>query len=176
MTRAAARDLRLVVVCNPGSEREVALARAAAAAGLAPPRVVPWLELLRGEVSLGAALEGRNYPREFASVGREALPVPSTVIYSRSDGLFDHHEVREPVGRPRTENIEIPSSHFGMGNHPMAVYIIAERLAQPVDRWRPFSWASLTVRGADATAAESDSAADPDAVSPSPEPDSARRD
>jgi hypothetical protein len=75
---------RLVVVCNPGSEREAALARAAAAAGLAPPLVVPWLGLLRGEVSLEACLTSGSVlrlesPGEEPRVERELLALGAEV-------------------------------------------------------------------------------------------------
>lgn len=80
------RAPRVVVVCNPGSEREAALARAAAGAGLAPPLVVPWLELLRGEVSLAAALAGApgaalrlESPGEEPRVERELLALGAGV-------------------------------------------------------------------------------------------------
>ncbi len=108
-------------------------------------------ERVRQVINLGTALGGRQFRGEGKTAGTDPLPVPSTVIYSRSDGLFDHHEVREPEGRPRSENIEIPSSHFGMGNHPMALYVIADRLAQPKDQWRPFGWSSLAPTFAGAT-------------------------
>ena len=102
---------------------------------------------VRQVINLGAALDGPNYPDEYKSAGTDPLPVPSTVIYSRSDGMFDHHKVREPEGWTRSENIEIPSSHFGMANHPMAIHIIADRLAQPRDEWRPFSGWTLENAG-----------------------------
>lgn len=79
-------------------------------------------------------------------VGEEKLelirtppPVPSTAIYSRTDGVtawqccVDHIE----PGR-RTENIEVPGSHCGLGCNPLALHAIADRLAQPEDHWRPF--------------------------------------
>src|SRR5256885_11622045 len=37
-----------------------------------------------------------------------------------------------------SENIEVESSHCGMGHHPAVVYAIADRLAQPEGRWAPF--------------------------------------
>ena len=39
---------------------------------------------------------------------------------------------------PLTENIEVHASHVGMGMNPMALYAIADRLAQPAGQWRPF--------------------------------------
>ena len=44
---------------------------------------------------------------------------------------------------PFTENIEIESSHCGLGHHPVALWAIAERLAQPEGEWRPFDRSGL---------------------------------
>jgi pimeloyl-ACP methyl ester carboxylesterase len=66
------------------------------------------------------------------------LPVPATAIYSRSDGIVPWRESLEPAG-PRAESIEIESSHLGLGAHPLALYAIADRLAQPEGAWRPFT-------------------------------------
>ncbi len=54
--------------------------------------------------------------------------VPTTSIFSRSDG-------------ESSENIEVHASHMGMGANPMALYAIADRLAQPEGRWRRFDHA-----------------------------------
>ena len=40
---------------------------------------------------------------------------------------------------PLTENIEIQASHVGMGVNPAALFAIADRLAQPEDRWQRFT-------------------------------------
>jgi hypothetical protein len=37
-----------------------------------------------------------------------------------------------------TENIEVQASHVGMGMNPMALYAVADRLAQPHGAWRHF--------------------------------------
>lgn len=72
-------------------------------------------------------------------------PVPTTSIYSRSDGIVPWPCSREREG-PRSENIEVESSHLGLGAHPLVWYAIAERLAQPEGAWRPFErrgWRAL---------------------------------
>jgi pimeloyl-ACP methyl ester carboxylesterase len=68
---------------------------------------------------------------------REAPPVPTTSIWSRTDGVVSWRCSVER-DRPLVENIEINASHFGIGAHPLALYAIADRLAQPEGRWRPF--------------------------------------
>ncbi len=69
---------------------------------------------------------------------REPPPVPFTSIYSRSDGVVHWQCSVQRHGR-RYENIEINASHFGIGFNPMALYAVADRLAQAEGRWRPFS-------------------------------------
>ena len=64
-------------------------------------------------------------------------PVPTTSLYSKTDGIVAWQCSLNPPGR-RTENIEITASHMGMGLNPMAMYAIADRLAQPEGKWRPF--------------------------------------
>jgi predicted esterase YcpF (UPF0227 family) len=76
----------------------------------------------------------------------EKLPsFPTTAIYSRTDGVCAWQCCVESEG-PQAENIEIESSHCGMGHHPAAIYAIADRLAQREGTWRPFErsgWRSL---------------------------------
>jgi pimeloyl-ACP methyl ester carboxylesterase len=67
----------------------------------------------------------------------DPLPVPSTSIYSRSDGIVPWHQSAQPAG-PRAENIEVESSHLGLGVHPLTLYAVGDRLAQPAGTWRPF--------------------------------------
>ncbi len=68
---------------------------------------------------------------------REAPPVPCTSIYSRSDGVVAWRcSVQEPG--PQRENIEVHASHLGLGLNPLALYAVADRLAQPLGQWQPF--------------------------------------
>ena len=76
-------------------------------------------------------------PREMARL-RKPPPLPTTSIYSRSDGVVAWRcSVDEPG--PLVENIEVPGSHLGMGANPVVLYAVADRLAQPADRWQPFA-------------------------------------
>jgi pimeloyl-ACP methyl ester carboxylesterase len=65
------------------------------------------------------------------------LPVPATSIYSRSDGIVPFEHSREPAGAA-AENIEVESSHLGLGVHPLTLYAVADRLAQLPGQWQPF--------------------------------------
>jgi pimeloyl-ACP methyl ester carboxylesterase len=68
---------------------------------------------------------------------REPLPVPSTSIFSYSDGIVAWRSCLE-VGGPESESIAVESSHTGMPHHPAVLLVIAERLAQADGAWRPF--------------------------------------
>jgi pimeloyl-ACP methyl ester carboxylesterase len=68
---------------------------------------------------------------------RTAPPVPSTAIYSRSDGIVAWQGCLEREG-PHAENIEVEGSHCGLGHNPAVLYAIADRLAQPDGGWQPF--------------------------------------
>lgn len=64
-------------------------------------------------------------------------PVPSTSIYSESDGIAAWRYCVDPIN-PNTENLRITGSHTGMTHNPLIYYAVAERLAQPEHQWRPF--------------------------------------
>ena len=73
------------------------------------------------------------------------LPVPSTSIYSRSDGIVAWRSCVEEGG-PLRESVEVRSSHCGMGHHPAVLLVIADRLALPEGAWRPFEARGLGLR------------------------------
>ncbi|HMM93267.1 esterase/lipase family protein [Bradyrhizobium sp.] len=64
-------------------------------------------------------------------------PVPTTAIFSRTDGVCAWQGCMEKT-TATSESIEVESSHCGMGHHPAAVYAVADRLAQPEGEWAPF--------------------------------------
>jgi len=70
---------------------------------------------------------------------REAgsLRVPATSVYSRSDGIVPWQACRLSPGKHR-ENIEVFSSHLGLGHNPTVLHLLADRLAQPKQGWKPF--------------------------------------
>lgn len=68
---------------------------------------------------------------------KQPPPVPSTAIYSHGDGVAAWQGCMEPDGE-LTDNVRVPGSHCGLGHNPWAVYVIADRLAQPEGEWRPF--------------------------------------
>lgn len=68
---------------------------------------------------------------------RERPPVPTTSIFSRTDGVVAWHCSMEEE-TALSENIEVHASHIGMGANPTALYAIADRLAQPEGQWQRF--------------------------------------
>ena len=70
--------------------------------------------------------------------GHGPLPVPSTSIYSRLDGVVAWRACLDVTSKT-SENVEVFASHFGFGHHPAALYAVADRLAQAPGEWRPFS-------------------------------------
>ncbi|WP_448624159.1 esterase/lipase family protein [Geodermatophilus sp. URMC 64] len=69
---------------------------------------------------------------------RRPLPVPSTSVYSRWDGVVDWRACLQQPG-PTSENVAVRASHLGMGFDPAVLWVVADRLAQSADRWRPFA-------------------------------------
>ncbi|WFU38647.1 alpha/beta hydrolase [Bradyrhizobium sp. CB82] len=66
------------------------------------------------------------------------LPVPSTSIFSRSDGIV-HWRTCQCRPCERAENIEVYfASHIGLGVNPAALWAVADRLAQPEGEFWPF--------------------------------------
>ena len=68
---------------------------------------------------------------------RQPPPVPTTSIYSRSDGVVNWQCSIQTEG-PMAENIEVHASHAGLGVNASALYAIGDRLAQAEGAWRPF--------------------------------------
>lgn len=65
------------------------------------------------------------------------IPVPSTSIFTRADGVVAWQACLEEEG-DRRENVEVRTTHIGLGFHPPALWVVADRLAQPMDSWKPF--------------------------------------
>ena len=82
---------------------------------------VAWLyRLLNGQApSLDESLMARL---------RMAPGVPTTSIFSRSDGIVAWQACIQDGGGNHTENIEIDGSHVGMTWNPQVLAVIADRL------------------------------------------------
>lgn len=68
----------------------------------------------------------------------EPPPVPFTSLYSKSDGVV-HWQCSIEQDGELSESIEIPgASHLGLGHNPISMYVIANRLQQEKDTWKPY--------------------------------------
>jgi len=68
---------------------------------------------------------------------REAPPVPTTSIYSRTDGVVAW-PLSQQEEATHAENVEVHASHIGLGMNPAALYAMADRLSQPEGAWSRF--------------------------------------
>ena len=71
-----------------------------------------------------------------------APPVPTTSIYSRTDGIVAWQCSVERAG-DHTESVEVMGSHCGLGVNASVWYAVADRLAQPEGAWQPFDRSGL---------------------------------
>ena len=114
-------------------------------------------EMVRYVVSLGSPFAGdvraTNATRLYEAMSGETvgedselrkaiagdLPMPTTSIYSRTDGIVNW---RTCLLRPSAtaENIEVHlASHVGLGVNPAALWAVADRLAQAEGQFEQFS-------------------------------------
>ncbi len=63
--------------------------------------------------------------------------IPSTAIFSKTDGIVPWQIASQPPS-DIAENIEVYTSHLGLGINSAVLYAIADRLGNPEDDWRPF--------------------------------------
>ena len=99
---------------------------------------VGWIyRLLSGEqIEYSPALSARL---------RIAPDVPTTSIYSRTDGVVAWQTCLHDAQAARSghvEDLEVSSSHIGLGWNPAVLRIIADRLAQKPGRWRKYQGAT----------------------------------
>jgi pimeloyl-ACP methyl ester carboxylesterase len=116
-------------------------------------------DLVRSVVSLGSpfvgSMKATNAYRLFQLLNRSKAqaniplhdlhvppPMPTTSIYSRSDGIVAWQCSVQAAG-PQAESIEVHASHTGMGVNPLVLHALADRLAQTEGQWRPFERTGL---------------------------------
>ena len=84
---------------------------------------------------------GHDIDREVAQFDLPgAPPVPTTSIYSRTDGVVAWSaSIQAPCRvNPLTENLEVFASHLGLGLNPSTWWAVADRLAQAKGQWQHF--------------------------------------
>lgn len=65
-------------------------------------------------------------------------PVPTTAIYSKTDGVVQWKYCLEYANDDHLENVEVKGSHLGMGFNSMIYAILADRLSQDLNNWKPY--------------------------------------
>ena len=75
--------------------------------------------------------------RSMGDISRPA-PVPSTAIYSRTDGVVRWHTCIDTESDTH-ENIEVRGSHSGLGWNPAVLVAVSDRLSQRAGEWHRFS-------------------------------------
>ena len=84
------------------------------------------------------AKNNASVSKDQASASLRTPPsVPSTAIFSRTDGVVHWSGCLEPITN-HTDNIEVPGSHCGLGINPLVLYAVSDRLSQPIGAWKPF--------------------------------------
>ncbi|MEE9413835.1 MAG: hypothetical protein V3V01_01040, partial [Acidimicrobiales bacterium] len=83
-------------------------------------------------------LHSPEFKRDTRAAFRPLLEVPTTSIYSRTDGVVNWRAslIRRT---DKSENIRVYGSHCGLGFNNSVTYAIADRLAQPVGGWQHFA-------------------------------------
>ncbi len=69
---------------------------------------------------------------------RTAPSVPTTSIYSRSDGVVAWQTCLQKNGHPRCQDIEVTGSHLGMPWNASVLRIIEDRLKVQPSQWKPY--------------------------------------
>ncbi len=69
----------------------------------------------------------------------ETPPVPTTAIYSKEDGIVPWQYCMEQEENATTQNVQVNGSHFGMGQNPLVLYILANRLRLREENWQKFN-------------------------------------
>lgn len=103
-------------------------------ASTSPDTVNALVSRLFENVSGMSRTEMRDQMTDFPAA---APPVPSTAIYSKTDGVVHWRTCLEYEGN-HTENVEVVGSHSGMAFNPLVLRVIADRLSQPEGSWRRF--------------------------------------
>jgi len=74
-------------------------------------------------------------------------PVPTTSIYSRSDGVVAWQACRHDEQGIRVQDVEVEGSHLGMAWNPAVLRVVADRLMQPQRGWRRYRHQTLDASG-----------------------------
>ncbi len=89
------------------------------------------------EAISGVSVDDEEVRRRVETLREPIDGIPMTAIYSLTDAVVSAEIARLPPGGA-VENIGVTASHLGMGYNPTVLYVISDRLRQPLGEWRPF--------------------------------------
>jgi hypothetical protein len=69
---------------------------------------------------------------------QEIPPVPTTSIYSKSDGVTSWQYCVDSIETSFNENIGIFASHLGLTHNAQVFHLVANRLEQDEKNWKPY--------------------------------------
>lgn len=98
--------------------------------GLADPNNAAWLYSI---ISGGKKVKHVN--QTFLEDLPHPAPVPTTAIYSKSDGVVPWEKCMELVEDSEHQNIQVRGSHLGLGVNLSVLSIIADRLTLTKSNW-----------------------------------------
>ena len=73
---------------------------------------------------------------------RTPPPLPTTSIYSRTDGVVAWETCLHASRARKVQDIEVSGSHIGMGWNPAVLKVVADRLQQQRASWKPYAAAA----------------------------------
>lgn len=77
-------------------------------------------------------------PQLFARI-QQPPPVPTTAIYTKTDGIVAWETTQEQTESGSVQNIAVTGSHCGLGHNAQVLLIIANRLSQPQNDWQRYT-------------------------------------
>ncbi len=101
-----------------------------------PPALKAMYRLVSHRLGASAHL---MQPRAKAMREHRRLPLPTSCLYSLTDGVVPPQEATIDGDPALHENIQVPGSHVGLGFNGIVMAIVADRLAQPEGDWKPFA-------------------------------------
>ncbi len=98
------------------------------------------IRLRTGDSNIGLLQEiaGHLFVPTPPRIDVDEIPVPSTTIWSKQDGVVPGRLCRQTPG-PTAECVEVRGTHLGLATNPAVMYAIADRLAQRPNTWQPFT-------------------------------------
>ena len=90
-------------------------------AGIQAPNNVTWIYNILNDP--------KTIDQTFVNTIPNPVPVPTTAIFSKQDGVVPWEACQEIVADQTHQNLEVTGSHCGLGLNPDVLQIVAEKLA-----------------------------------------------